>query len=360
MNSMSKKYYIKRFFRINNEIYKTISVMKLQDEKNTIEQEKNSKDKKELNLKENYIIESNKKNLNENLNNSISTNTNSSFQKSKSNIENNSNDNIINKQFEKNNFLFSFPSQNYNMNLLNNNIFKYDNLFNPVYNNFKINNFIPGMFSLKKNNFMNFNYNNNFNYNFYQYDYNNKFQLKKKIKNLDSPRNKINLENILRKKDKRTTIMIRHIPNKYSLKLLIDDINENFKDKYNLIYLPIDNVNCCNLGFGFINFTNIFHILGFYDYYFGKKWKKFNSDKKCELAYSKIQGKDELLKYIQQSENYNNEKKIPIYYLNDNIIYEGNICLPLKYFHPFLNFYPYSSYHLLDNGNFIVDSFYNF
>jgi hypothetical protein len=269
---------------------------------------------------------------------------------------------MIYKQYQNNNLLFSFPYQNYNMNLLNNNILQYDNKVNSIYNNFKINNFIPGIFSLKKTNFTNFNDNNNFRHfnNFYQYDYNNKFEFKKKTQNLDIPRNKINLENILRKKDKRTTIMIRHIPNKYSLKLLIEDINENFKDKYNLIYLPIDNVNCCNLGFGFINFTNIFHILGFYDYYFGKKWKKFNSDKKCELAYSKIQGKDELLKYIQQSENYNNEKKIPIYYLNDNIIYEGNICLPLKYFHAFLNFYPYSSYHLLDNGNFIVYSFYNF
>ena len=78
------------------------------------------------------------------------------------------------------------------------------------------------------------------------------------------------------------------------------------------------------------------------------------------MAYSKIQGKDELLKYIQQSENYNNEKKIPIYYLNHNIISEGSICIPLKYIQAFINFYPYSSYHLLDNDNFIVDSFYNF
>jgi len=203
-------------------------------------------------------------------------------------------------------------------------------------------------------------YNQIKNFNELKYENNNNVMIKKTNKNLDTPRNKIYLENIIRQKDKRTTIMIRHIPNKYTIKLLVNELNLYFKDKYDLIYLPIDIVNCCNLGFGFINFTNIFHILGFYDYYFGKKWKKFNSDKKCELAYSKIQGKDELLKYIQQSENYNNEKKIPIYYLNDNIIYEGNICLPLKYFHPFLNFYPYSSYHLLDNGNFIVDSFYNF
>ena len=54
------------------------------------------------------------------------------------------------------------------------------------------------------------------------------------------------------------------------------------------------------------------------------------------------------------------KKKIPIYYLNNNIISEGNICVPIKYIRAFINFYPYSSYHLLDNENFIVDSFYNF
>ena len=338
--------------------------MNLQDEKNSNDQEKKSNNQKDfLNIKkENYTIDINNINLNQNINNSISKYTNSSSQKIKSNRENNPNDNIIYNQFQNNNLLFSFPYQNYTMNLLNNNILQFDNQLNPIYNNYNMNNFFPGMFCMKNTNFMNNNYNNDLRYynNFYQCDYNNKFELKKKTQNLDIPRNKINLENIIRKKDKRTTIMIRHIPNKYSLKLLIDDINENFKDKYNLIYLPIDNVNCCNLGFGFINFTNIFHILGFYDYYFGKKWKRFNSDKKCELVYAKIQGKDDLLKYIQQSENYNNEKKIPIYYLNNNIISEGNICVPIKYIRAFINFYPYSSYHLLDNENFIVDSFYNF
>ena len=128
--------------------------MNLQDEKNINEQEKNSNDEKDfLNIiKQNYTIDSNKKNLNENLNNSISTNTNSSFQKSKSNIDNNPNDNIIYKQYQNNNLLFSFPYQNYNINLLNNNILQYDNKVNPIYNNF-----IPGMFSFKKTNFNNFN-----------------------------------------------------------------------------------------------------------------------------------------------------------------------------------------------------------
>ena len=203
-------------------------------------------------------------------------------------------------------------------------------------------------------------YNQIKNFNELKYENNNNVMIKKTNKNLDTPRNKIYLENIIRQKDKRTTIMIRHIPNKYTIKLLVNELNLYFKDKYNLIYLPIDIVNCCNLGFGFINFTNNFHILSFYEHYYGKKWRKFNSDKKCELAYAKIQGKDNLMKNIILSENYNNEKNIPIYYINKNINKENNICIPLKFLQAFLNFYPFASFVVVDNQSFVVNSFYNF
>ena len=203
-------------------------------------------------------------------------------------------------------------------------------------------------------------YNQIKNFNEVKYENNNNVMIKKTNKNLDTPRNKIYLENIIRQKDKRTTIMIRHIPNKYSIKLLVNELNIYFKDKYDLIYLPIDIINCCNLGFGFINFTNNFHILSFYEHYYGKKWKKFNSDKKCELAYAKIQGKENLMKNIILSENYNNEKNIPIYYLNQNINKENNISIPLKYLQAFLNFYPFASFIVVDNQSFVVNSFYNF
>ena len=203
-------------------------------------------------------------------------------------------------------------------------------------------------------------YNQIKNFNELKYENNNNVMIKKTNKNLDTPRNKIYLENIIRQKDKRTTIMIRHIPNKYTIKLLVNELNLYFKDKYNLIYLPIDIVNWCNLGFGFINFTNNFHILSFYEHYYGKKWRKFNSDKKCELAYAKIQGKDNLMKNIILSENYNNEKNIPIYYINKNINKENNICIPLKFLQAFLNFYPFASFVVVDNQSFVVNSFYNF
>ena len=113
-------------------------------------------------------------------------------------------------------------------------------------------------------------------------------------KHLDDAVNRINIENILKGKDKRTTLMIRHIPNKYNLYTFLEDINMDFKGTYDVFYLPIDYKNNCNLGFAFINFVDPMHILGFYNAFRGNKWRRFKSDKICELAYAKFQGKEEL------------------------------------------------------------------
>lgn len=51
---------------------------------------------------------------------------------------------------------------------------------------------------------------------------------------------KVNLINIISGKDKRTTIMLRNIPNKYTLQNLVDEINSLFIGKYDYINLPID------------------------------------------------------------------------------------------------------------------------
>lgn len=60
---------------------------------------------------------------------------------------------------------------------------------------------------------------------------------------------------------------------------LLDDFNTEFKNKYDLFYLPIDYTNSCNLGFAFINFVDPMHVILFHDLYRAKKWKRFNSDK---------------------------------------------------------------------------------
>jgi hypothetical protein len=60
---------------------------------------------------------------------------------------------------------------------------------------------------------------------------------------------------------------------------LLDEINREFKGKYDVVYLPLDKGNNCNLGFGFINFLDSMHIIHFFDEFRGKRWQKFNSDK---------------------------------------------------------------------------------
>jgi hypothetical protein len=51
---------------------------------------------------------------------------------------------------------------------------------------------------------------------------------------------KINIDNIISGKDKRTTIMLRNIPNKYTLCNLVEEINQVYLGKIDYINLPID------------------------------------------------------------------------------------------------------------------------
>lgn len=45
------------------------------------------------------------------------------------------------------------------------------------------------------------------------------------------------------------------------------------------------------MGYAFINFIHPQYILAFFQQFHNKKWDKFNSEKVCEIAYARIQGK---------------------------------------------------------------------
>jgi hypothetical protein len=138
----------------------------------------------------------------------------------------------------------------------------------------------------------------------------NKNKYNNKNKNIIEPKFFIiNLDNILKGIDKRTTIMIRHIPNKYSYENIIEEINIVCKDKYDFFYLPLDYQNNCNLGYAFINFINPLHIIYFYKTFKSRKWLHYNSYKECDLTFARFQGKNELISNIEKKFEKNSENK---------------------------------------------------
>jgi hypothetical protein len=289
-------------------------------------------------LKNNFINETNNLNINNNINN------NPNIQLI-NNINNNKNCNRNNQPIINNNLNFLNVNTNYfnNNNALNNiNIINYNN-------------------NINNNQFL-INHNNNSN-SFISFP-----PISEKVPpgiyNLDSPKNIINLDNILKSRDKRTTLIIRNIPNKYTISLLLDELNRNFENKYDIVYLPQDYINNSNLGFGFINFVNHMHLILFYDEFVGKKWNCFNSKKRCQLAYSKYQGKNELMKYIHtklgiSNLDNNNENIKKSFFINNNKNLRAPIEMPIKYYSNFISFYPHSLCHIKDDKVFIIDKYYN-
>ena len=273
--------------KINDEIILNINNSK----SNNNSMNNNCNNKMNKNIKEVNINNLNLSDFNKSINNNIKIINQLDFNGNINSI-NNINNNINNKT---NSFYIN------NNNILNN-IF----INNSIYNN--INNF---SFNEKINNFnqnQNLNINrtlfNNKNLNEKDFKSNGSLssssEEKNKKNNIDSPKHIINIKNIIKGKDKRTTLIIRNIPNKYTIPLLLNELREKFYNKFDVLFLPQDNKIKNNLGYGFINFINYKHIIHFYDEYQGKKWPSFNSNKKCLLAYSKFQGKRETIEYINK------------------------------------------------------------
>ena len=227
-------------------------------------------------------------------------------------------------------------------NIINNN--QVLNNVNTINNNSYLNNF----------NFENIN-NNNKQFNNFKMEKKSKNTNKRKIFNplpeSEKEKNIINLMDIFQCKDLRTTLMIKNIPNKYTLISFLDEINEYFKNTYDIFYLPIDYINKCNLGFAFINFVEPFHIILFYELYRGKKWKKFNSDKICELLFAKFQGRKELISHFERGKvlSFESEDKRPLILPEPTVL--PKINLPFYYLDIFHKLYPSISYKIKNINN---------
>ena len=83
--------------------------------------------------------------------------------------------------------------------------------------------------------------------------------------------------------------MIKNIPNKYTQKMLLQTIDEQFSRQYDFFYLPIDFKNKCNVGYAFINMVQPKFIVPFMARFNQRKWERFNSEKVCHISYARIQ-----------------------------------------------------------------------
>ena len=265
--------------------------------------------------------------------------------------------NYIYPSYEKRNFI---PKANFTM--VNNNTINYNennnnNQRNNTSNNNNINtntqNFI---YYPQFNNYYYFSYmfpqnaftynNNNINHN---EEESRKNTNKKKFKDkFEQTLFTINLEQIIKGNEKRTTIMIRHIPNKYSTDDLLNEIDYVCKGKYDFFYLPLDPENNCNLGYSFINFIDPLHIIYFYHSFKSRKWNCYKSHKECDLSFAKFQGKIELTAHLEKNINkMEDKKKLPILFNINNP--PPKIDLPKDY----LNIIKSSRPDILEKINFI-------
>ena len=123
----------------------------------------------------------------------------------------------------------------------------------------------------------------------------------------------IDIKKVICLEDKRTAVMIKNIPNKFNREILLNIIDQNFKGTYDIFILPTDANGHKNFGYSFINFTCSYYIPYFYFLFHGKKWSNTNSQKMCEITYSKIQGRYNLLSHYSSKIIFHNEEARKIY-----------------------------------------------
>ena len=137
----------------------------------------------------------------------------------------------------------------------------------------------------------------------------------------------IDMKRIIYLEDRRTTLMIKNIPNKFSRDLILKIINQEFEGAYDLFVLPTDANGYKNFGYSFINFTNTYYIPYFYFIFNDKKWPNTNSKKVCEITYSKIQGRNNLISHYSNKIIYKNDLSKKMKPKSKDIKYLINIVL---------------------------------
>lgn len=125
------------------------------------------------------------------------------------------------------------------------------------------------------------------------------------------------LKKISNPKDSRTKLMIKNIPNKFTVIQLVDLFQKEFPGKFDFVYLVMDSQTDCNQGYGFINICKAEYKSDFIRKYHRTKWPGSKSGKVCEISYAKLQTPERidnkfLEKYFREWNKYWVDPKIII------------------------------------------------
>jgi RNA recognition motif-containing protein len=102
---------------------------------------------------------------------------------------------------------------------------------------------------------------------------------------------------------RKTTLMLRHIPNKYTREALLSHIEEfGLQDCIDFIYVPMDFNRMVGLGYAFVNFASsegAEHARQMFDGF--RSWRT-TSHKVCEVSFSyPLQGLDAYIEHYRNS-----------------------------------------------------------
>lgn len=101
-----------------------------------------------------------------------------------------------------------------------------------------------------------------------------------------------------------TTLMIRNIPNRYSQRDLIEEIDElGFGGTYDFLYLPMDKGTLSNVGYAFVNFVDASWGERGMDAFKSYRFKRYRkqSGKIATVSVAHIQGLENNLKHYQHT-----------------------------------------------------------
>mmetsp|Transcript_9434 Transcript_9434/g.23947 ORF Transcript_9434/g.23947 Transcript_9434/m.23947 type:complete len:285 (-) Transcript_9434:2325-3179(-) len=99
------------------------------------------------------------------------------------------------------------------------------------------------------------------------------------------------------------TVMLRNIPNKYSLDLLLTEMEEEgFGDAVDFVYMPIDTDFRVNRGYAFVNFRSPAASLRFRQRVQGRGMRRFRSSKVVRVDRAMVQGFEQNLAKVRSQQ----------------------------------------------------------